>query len=327
MVSFAAGMMDATISAGTIFIIAALGEIIAERAGILNLGMEGMMLVGALSGYVTTVITGNPWLGLVVAIIGGIAMSAIHAFLCISLKSDQVISGVMLTLLGTGLTTYFGTGWTQHSIDGIQKATIPVLGPYLLEIPLIGPAVFNNPPTDYLAFLLVPAVWYLLFRTNLGLELMSVGEDPETADTMGVSVFRLRYLAVLIGGALAGLAGGHLSLAYSQIWTAGLTSGRGWIVVALVIFARWRPLYAVAGAYLFGMLEALQIRSQSLTLTIQGAPEIVNEVIKFFTHPEIMSTYPYFITVAILAITVARSERGASAVPSALLQSYSREMD
>ena len=327
MVSFAAGMIDATVSAGTIFIIAALGEIIAERAGILNLGMEGMMLVGALTGYVTTVITGNPWLGLVVAVIGGIAMSAIHAFLVISLKSDQVISGVMLTLLGTGLTTYFGVEWTQYSIDGIQNATIPVIGPYLLEIPILGRALFRNPPTDYIAFLLVPTVWYLLFRTNLGLELMSVGEDPETADTMGVSVFRLRYLAVLIGGALAGLAGGHLSLAYSQIWTAGLTAGRGWIVVALVIFARWRPLYAVAGAYLFGMLEALQIRVQALTLTIEGAPEIINTIIKFFSHPEIMSTYPYFITVAILAITVARSERGASAVPSALLQSYSREMD
>lgn len=327
MVSFVAGMVDATISAGTIFIIAALGEIIAERAGILNLGMEGMMLVGALSGYAATVITGNPYLGLLVAVIGGILMSAIHAFLCISLKSDQVISGVMLTLLGTGLTTYFGSEWTQYSIQGIQKQTIPVIGPYLLQIPIIGPAVFRNPPTDYLAFLLIPAVWYLLFRTNLGLELISVGEDPETADTMGVSVFRLRYLAVLIGGALAGLAGGHLSLAYSQIWTGGLTAGRGWIVVALVIFARWRPLYAVAGAYLFGMLEALQIRIQSLTLTIQGAPEIVNEVIKFITHPEIMSTYPYFITVAILAITIARSEQGESAVPSALLQSYSREID
>lgn len=327
MVSFVAGMVDATISAGTIFIIAALGEIIAERAGILNLGMEGMMLVGALSGYATTVVTGNPWFGLLVAIFGGILMSAIHAFLCISLKSDQVISGVMLTLLGTGLTTYFGSQWTQYSINGIKKQTIPFIGEYLLQIPIIGPAVFRNPPTDYLAFLLIPAVWYLLFRTNLGLELISVGEDPETADTMGVSVFRLRYLAVLTGGALAGLAGGHLSLAYSQIWTGGLTAGRGWIVVALVIFARWRPLYAVAGAYLFGMLEALQIRIQSLTLTIDGGPVIVNEVIKFVTHPEIMSTYPYFITVAILAITVARSEQGESAVPSALLKSYSREID
>lgn len=327
MVSFAAGLIGATVSAGTIYIIGALGEIIAERAGILNLGMEGMMLVGALAGYVTAVITGNPWLGLIVAIIAGMAMSAIHAFLCISLKSDQVISGVMLTLLGTGLTSYFGVRWTQYSIDGIQKRTIPFIGDYLLQIPLIGEALFRNPPTDYIAFILIPMVWYLLFRTNLGLELIAVGEDPETADTMGVSVFRLRYLAVIIGGALAGLAGGHLSLAYSQIWTGGLTAGRGWIVVALVIFARWRPLYTVAGAYLFGMLEALQIRIQSLTLTIEGGPEILNSVISFVFHPEIMSTYPYFITVLILAITVARSETGASAVPSALLKSYSREMD
>jgi ABC-type uncharacterized transport system permease subunit len=321
--AFLTNLLDATISAGTIFIIGALGEIIAERAGILNLGMEGMMLVGALTGYITTVVTGSPWLGLVVAIIGGILMSLIHAFLTITLKSDQVISGVMLTLLGTGLTTYFGAAWTGRSIDGISAVSIPVLN----EIPVLGQAFFINPPTDYLAFLLVPAVWYLLNRTNLGLEIISVGEDPETADTMGVSVFRLRYLAVLVGGALAGLAGAHLSLAYTGIWTGNLTAGRGWIVVALVIFARWSPIYAVAGAYLFGMLEALQIRIQGLELVFDVLPDFANELIAFFASPQIMATYPYFITVIVLAVTVAQSKQGASAVPSALLQSYSREMD
>jgi len=323
MAGFLTNLLDATISAGTIFIIGALGEIIAERAGILNLGMEGMMLVGALTGYMTTVVTGNPWIGLGVAIVGGMLMSLIHAFLTITLKSDQVISGVMLTLLGTGLTTYFGARWTGRSIDGMKDISIPVLE----QIPILGSAFFTNPATDYMAFLLVPSVWYLLNRTNLGLELISVGEDPETADTMGVSVFRLRYLAVLIGGALAGLAGAHLSLAFTGIWTGGLTAGRGWIVVALVIFARWSPIYAVAGAYLFGMLEALQIRIQGLELVFDVLPNVVNEAIAFFASPQIMATYPYFITVIVLAITVARSREGASAVPSALLQSYSREMD
>ncbi|MFB6149062.1 MAG: ABC transporter permease, partial [Halobacteriales archaeon] len=268
-------------------------------------------------------VTGNPWIGLLVAIVCGMLMSLIHAFLTITLKSDQVISGVMLTLLGTGLTTYFGASWTGRSIDGIKDLAIPVL----VEIPVLGQAFFINPPTDYIAFLLVPAVWYLLNRTNLGLEIISVGEDPETADTMGVSVFRLRYLAVLVGGALAGLAGAHLSLAYAGIWTGGLTAGRGWIVVALVIFARWSPLYAVVGAYLFGMLEALQIRIQALDLVFEALPPVINEVIGFFASPQIMATYPYFITVIVLAVTVAQSKQGASAVPSALLQSYSREMD
>lgn len=323
MADFLTNLLDATISAGTIFIIASLGEIIAERAGILNLGMEGMMLVGALTGYIATVITGNVWIGLVVAIIGGILMSLLHAFLTITLKSDQVISGVMLTLLGTGLTTYFGSQWSGKSIEGIGDLSIP----FLAQIPVLGQAFFTNPPTDYMAFALIPAVWYLLNRTNLGLEIISVGEDPETADTMGVSVFRLRYLAVLIGGALAGLAGAHLSLAYAGIWTGELTAGRGWIVVALVIFARWNPLYAVAGAYLFGMLEALQIRIQGLSLTFDVLPNVVNEAIAFFASPQIMATYPYFITVIVLSITVAQSREGASAVPSALLQSYSREMD
>lgn len=323
MAAFLTNLLDATISAGTIYIIASLGEIIAERAGILNLGMEGMMLVGALTGYITTVITGNVWIGLGVAIIGGILMSLIHAFLTISLKSDQVISGVMLTLLGTGLTTYFGASWSGKSIDGLKDVSIPLLE----NLPVLGSAFFTNPPTDYIAFALVPAVWYLLNRTNLGLEIISVGEDPETADTMGVSVFRLRYLAVLIGGALAGLAGAHLSLSFAGIWTGQLTAGRGWIVVALVIFARWSPIYAVAGAYLFGMLEALQIRIQGLDLYFEFLPGFANGAIEFFSSPQIMATYPYFITVLVLAITVARSRSGASAVPSALLQSYSREMD
>lgn len=321
--AFLTNLLDATISAGTIFIIAALGEIIAERAGILNLGMEGMMLVGALTGYMTAVITESMWLGLGVAVIGGIVMASIHAFLTITLKSDQVISGVMLTLLGTGITTYFGAAWTGRSIRGMRDVSIPVLN----EIPILGQAFFTNPATDYLAFVLVPLVWYLLNRTNLGLEIISVGEDPETADTMGVSVFRLRYLAVLIGGALAGLAGAHLSIAYAGIWTGEITAGRGWIVVALVIFARWSPIYAVAGAYLFGMLEALQIRIQGLSLVFDVLPPFANDLIAFFASPQIMATYPYFITVIVLAVTVAQSKQGASAVPSALLQSYSREMD
>jgi simple sugar transport system permease protein len=330
MVSFIAGLLDATVRASTVLILASLGEIIAERAGVLNLGVEGMMLVGALSGFVVTVITGNPWLGLLVGIILGIAMAAIHAFLTISLKSDQVISGIMLTLLGIGLTTFFGQQWVEHSIEGFQQVTIPIIGPFLVGIPVIGPALFLSTPTDYVALALVPVTWYFLFRTNLGLEITAVGDDPETADTMGVNVFRMRYLCVLLGGAFAGAAGAHLSLAFAQLWVPGMVAGRGWIAVALVIFAQWRPERALVGAYLFGLLDALKLRSQALNLQVgTGFPaaDAINAASGFLFHPTIMATYPYIATIAVLAFTVRKAGRKQLGVPGALLQAYSRETD
>jgi len=329
MVSFLAGLLDATVRASTVLILASLGEIIAERAGVLNLGVEGMMLAGALSGFVTTVITGNPWLGLLVGILFGIALSAIHAFLTISLKSDQVISGIMLTLLGIGLTTFFGQQWVEHSIEGFSQVTIPIIGPFLIDIPVIGPALFLSTPIDYIAIALIPLTWYFLFRTNLGLEITAVGDDPETADTMGVNVFRIRYLCVLLGGAFAGAAGAHLSLAFAQLWVPGMVAGRGWIAVALVIFAQWRPERALVGAYLFGLLDALKLRSQALNLQVGAgfpAADAVNAVSSFLFHPTIMATYPYIATIAVLAITV-RKGREQLGVPGALLQAYSRETD
>ena len=330
MVSFLAGLLEATVRASTVLILASLGEIIAERGGVLNLGVEGMMLGGALSGFVVTVLTGNPWLGLAVGVLVGIAMSAIHAFLTISLKSDQVISGIMLTLLGIGLTTFFGQQWVERRIDGFREVTFPVVGQYLVDVPLIGEALFRATPTDYIALALVPLTWYFLFRTNLGLEITAVGDDPETADTMGVNVFRIRYLCVLLGGAFAGAAGAHLSLAFAQLWVPGMVAGRGWIAVALVIFAQWRPERALVGAYLFGLLDALQLRSQGLDLTVGAgfpAADAVNAVSNFVFHPTIMSTYPYIATIAVLAFTVRKAGRTQLGVPGALLQAYSRETD
>jgi simple sugar transport system permease protein len=330
MAGLLAGLANATVNASTVLILAGLGELISERAGVLNLGVEGIMLVGALTGFVTTVITGNYWLGLGIAIFAGGLMSLIHAFLCISLNSDQAVSGIMLTLLGTGLTTYFGNSYSGNSIAGFPERTLPVIGEYLLEIPIVGPAVFQSTVTDYVALLLVPIVWLFLFRTNIGLELISVGEDPETADTMGVDVYKMRYLAVIIGGALAGAAGAHLSLAFNQIWSAGMTAGRGWIAVALVIFARWQPGRILLGAYLFGLFNALQLYSQALDLTLgAGTPlaGLLNPVINFVMNPTIMSTYPYIATLLVLVITVVRAENRELAEPSALVQSYSREAD
>jgi simple sugar transport system permease protein len=330
MAGLLAGLANATVNASTVLILAGLGELISERAGVLNLGVEGIMLVGALTGFITTVTTGSPWLGLGVAILAGGLMSLIHAFLCISLNSDQAVSGIMLTLLGTGLTTYFGNSYSGASVPGFPERTIPVVGDALLQIPIVGPAVFQSTVTDYVALLLVPVVWLFLFRTNIGLELVSVGEDPETADTMGVNVFRMRYLAVIVGGMMAGAAGAHLSLAFNKIWSSGMTAGSGWIAVALVIFARWRPERILVGAYLFGLFNALQLYSQALDFSLSAGTPLagtLNPVIEFVMNPTIMSTYPYLATLLVLAITVIRAENRELAQPSALVQSYSRETD
>jgi len=330
MAGFLNSLVDAMVTASTVLILAGLGELISERAGVLNLGVEGMMIAGAFLGFITTVVTGNYWIGFAVGTLAGAALSLIHAFLCISLKADQTISGVMLTMLGIGLTTYFGQGWVSESITGIPQMTFPVVGQYLTEIPVIGPALFRSTPTDFLALFMVPIVWAFLYRTNLGLELISVGEDPETADTMGVDVFKMRYIAVIIGGAFAGAAGAHLSLAYVQLWSPSMTVGRGWIAVALVIFAQWKPIRILIGAYLFALFDVLQLRSQALELTLPtSAPlaEILNPIISFLLHPTIMSTYPYLATLIVLTFTVVHRTDIGSAQPAALVQSYSRESD
>ncbi|MEF8851722.1 MAG: ABC transporter permease [Haloarculaceae archaeon] len=330
MPGFLAGLLDATVRAGTPLLLAALGEIISERGGVLNLGVEGMMLVGALSGFATTVVTGSPWLGFAVGTLAGAAFATVHAVLCISLKADQVISGVMLTLLGTGLTTYFGQPWVSRTIDGFDTVAVPVVGEALVGVPVVGPALFENTPPDYLAVALVPAVAYFLFRTNLGLEVAAVGEDPEAADTMGVPVFAVRYLCVILGGAFAGAAGAHLSLAFSKLWTTGMVAGRGWIAIALVIFAQWRPWRALVGAYLFGGIEALVLRSQGLDLVVgSGVPlaDVINPAVAVLTNPQVMAMYPYLATVVVLVATTRSSLDERVGAPAALLDNYSRELE
>jgi len=330
MAGFVAGVFDATVTASTVLILAGLGELISERAGVLNLGVEGIMLVGALTGVIATAITGNYWIGFIVAVLCGMLLSLVHAFLCITLKSDQAVSGIMLTLLGTGLTTYFGNDWASTRISGFPQRKIPIVGDLLIEIPIAGPALFRSTATDYMALLLVPLVYLFLYRTNLGLELISVGEDPETADTMGVDVFKMRYLAVVVGGAFAGAAGAHLSLGVIQLWSPEMTAGRGWIAVALVIFAQWRPERILVGAYLFGLFDALQLYSQGLDLTLSASTPLagtLNPVLNFVFNPQIMATYPYLATLIVLFLTVARSENSHLAEPSGLVQPYSRETD
>ncbi|NHN41844.1 ABC transporter permease [Halorubellus sp. JP-L1] len=328
MAPFATTVLDATIAAATPLLLGALGELINERAGILNLGMEGMMLVGALTGFAVTNVTGNPYLGLLAGAGAGLAFSLIHAVLTVSFKASQVVSGIMLSLLGIGLTDYFGAAWTAKSITGFNDVIVPVIGPVLVQVPVIGPVLFRNTVPEYIAIAFVPLVWYFLHHTNIGHEIISVGEDPATADTMGVSVVRTRYLAILLGGALAGAAGATLSLAVLKLWVGDMVAGRGWIIVALVIFAQWRSVRILLGAYLFGVLSVLQIRSQAFQFSgIDILGINLDPVLGVITNPSILATAPYVATILVLIFVSRGATRESLGAPAAFLQPYVRESE
>jgi len=321
--SLFAATLESTVRLATPLLLAAMGELIAERSGVLNLGVEGMMLAGALGGFAAAILTGSIWIGFGVGILAGMALALVHAVLCISLKADQVISGIMLTLLGVGLTTYFGRGYVGQSIEGFQRIAIPGL----VEIPVLGTALFSITALDYLSLLLVPVVWYVLFRTNVGAEITAVGEDPETADTAGVPVFYIQYACVLIGGALAGAAGAQLSLAFTNFWGVEMTAGRGWIAVALVIFAQWRIIPLLGGAYFFATIDALSFRSSSVREYVVDTVGIgaLEPTFQFLLNPQVMNTYPYLLTIAVLWYVMRQGNRNELGAPSALLKSYDRE--
>jgi len=323
--SLIAGTLESTVRLATPLLLAAMGEVIAERSGVLNLGVEGMMLAGALTGFAAAVSTGSLWLGFAVGTAAGLLLALLHAVLCISLKADQVISGIMLTLLGIGLTTYFGRNWVGKDIDGFDQISIPLLS----ETPVVGQAFFNVTALDYLGLALVPVIWYFLSRTNIGAEITAVGEDPETADTAGVSVFRIQYACVLLGGALAGAAGAQLSLAFTNFWAVEMTAGRGWIAVALVIFAQWQIWRVLAGAYLFAAIDALSFRSGSVRDALLGISDtaVLESALEFLLNPQVMNTYPYIMTIVVLWYVMRKGNLNELGAPSALLDAYSRERD
>lgn len=321
MVGFLGSVIDLSIPITAAILFACLGEIVAERAGVLNLGVEGVMSVSALTGIAVSGLTGSYWLGFGVGIIAGAVLSLLLGVFCISMKSDPIITGVMVTLLGVALTTFFGQSWTGVDVPTFSPVTIPVL----VDLPVVGRALFNNDLPIYFAFLMVPVVWFFLFRTNLGMELIAVGDDPETADTMGIDVFKLKYFAVLICGVLAGAGGVLISLSFADAWTSGLINGRGWVAIALVIFARWRPVPALGGAFLFGLIFAAQFPMQgidpSALFPLGGT---LGPAYDFVFHPIIMSTYPFLFTIAVLALATASGTRGVS-MPQSLLSPYMRE--
>lgn len=300
--------LAAAIIAGTPILYAALGEILAERAGVLNLGVEGMMLVGAVTGFMVTARAANPWLGFIVAMLAAGGTAAIFAFLTITLRSNQVVTGLALTLFGTGLSGFLGKPYIGVPLPVSFKA---VAIPGLSQIPILGPILFRHDPLVYLTYILVPLLWYYLYHTRPGLNLRAVGENPGAADALGVNVFALRYLHVIIGGMLAGAGGAYLSLAYAPSWLEQMTAGRGWIAVALVIFAVWDPLRAVVGAYLFGGVD-------SLAYTLQAATKI--SIPSFF-----LKMLPYILTVMVLIIATRQTRIKHIGAPGALGTPYDRE--
>jgi general nucleoside transport system permease protein len=274
----------ATLVAGTPLVYAALGELVVERAGVLNMGVEGMMVTGAISAFAVAMATGSLALGIIVAMAAAMALSLLFAVLAISFRANQVAVGLALTIFGTSLGSYIGKSYVGMAL---VIPPSPLAGLFA-QIPLLG----QLHPLVWLSWILFGATWYFLYRTKAGLVLRAVGESPSSAHAIGYPVIRIRYLAALFGGALAGIAGAYVSLVYTALWTEGLIAGRGWIAVALVVFATWRPGRCIAGAYLFGGATMAQLFAQSAGV---GLP------------PELMSALPYIATIIVLAL-ISRNE-------------------
>jgi ABC-type uncharacterized transport system permease subunit len=312
-------ILHAGVASGTVLLFATIGEIFAERSGVLNLGVEGMMLMGAMSAFSVSVYTGNPWLGLVVAMVVAGLLGLLHGVACIHLQADQVVSGLTITFLGAGLSLVLGEGLSKAGAISL----LPVFSIPILEmIPILGPILFTDQSVlVYIGYLFFPAAWFYINRTRQGLHLRAVGEYPAAADALGVNVYALRYLYVCAGGMLAGLGGATISLAISPGWFSELTtSGQGWIAIGLVIFAQWDPLRAAGGAYAFGALRRLILDLQGPT-TLMGFrnPFFYNPYLGFF-----LQMLPYAFTIVILVIGSREAMRKRLGAPAALGVPYVR---
>ncbi len=295
--------LQRTMIAGTPLLLATTGEIICERSGILNLGVEGVMAVGAVVAFIVTFTTGQPWLGVLAAVAAGMTISVIHAFASITLQANQVVSGLALTMLGLGLSGMLGKPYVGKPLT-IKMDDLAI--PYLSDIPYIGKIFFLQSPFFYLAIFLAFAAWFLLERTLLGIQIRSTGENPQATETQGVNVFRIRYLCVLIGGGFSALAGAHLSISYSKSWIEGMTAGRGWIAIALTIFALWNPGRAIWAAFLFGGIFVVQYLMQPLGIS-----------------PNFLSMLPYIATLLILLLISLKDPKKLNA-PAMLAAPYNR---
>ena len=287
------------IAASTPLLLAASGELVVERSGVLNLGVEGMMIVGAACGFAGAYMSGSTVVGALCGILAGAALAAIFGILTLGLAVNQVATGLALTILGVGLSGLIGKGFVGEKIVLVQHLNLP----FLTDLPVVGRILFGEDPFVYVSIALIIGIWLFLYRTRAGLVLRAVGDNHASAHALGYPVLKIRMLAVLFGGACAGLGGAFLPLAYTPFFIPGMTAGRGWIALALVVFASWRPLRLVGGAYLFGAVSILQLHTQALGL---GVP------------PQLMSALPYLATVIVLVLISRTRGTAGSAAPACL---------
>ncbi|NBX89304.1 MAG: ABC transporter permease, partial [Betaproteobacteria bacterium] len=276
-------LVAATLNAGTVLALAALGLLINEKAGIVNLGAEGMMLCAAIAGFATVVHTGSDLLGFAAGMAAGALLAGIFGLLVIGLGTNQYATGLAISLFGVGFSAFAGISYVQEKLPARPHFEIP----FLSDIPWLGPALFKQHPLVYGVVAFVLALMWFLYRTRTGLVLRSVGESPESAHALGYSVRRIRFVAVLVGGALCGLSGAYISVVYTPLWVEGMVAGKGWIALALTTFATWRPARILLGAYLFGGVTMLQFHLQGLGVQVSS---------------QLLTALPYVATIVVLAL-------------------------
>ncbi|SVB21781.1 uncharacterized protein METZ01_LOCUS174635 [marine metagenome] len=299
-------LLIATVEMGTPLLLATLGGVISERAGVINLGMEGLMLVGALTAFVVMLHTNSALVAVCAAALAGGLVTMLHGLVCIMLRANQIASGLALTLFGTGISGLFGSNLVGKTFKPIEDIPIPLLN----QIPVLGTVFFNQDMLVYFSYFSVLITWWVLFHTRLGLNIRSMGEAPEVCDTLGLSVLAYRFWCLVAGGGMIGIGGAYFSIALNPYWVDFITAGRGWIAIALVIFALWPPLKAMAGAYLFGLALALELRLQTLGLNVS---------------PYLLKMMPYMLTIFVLTgVTIKNSRRDIRVMPASLGEVFFR---
>ncbi len=299
-------VLTAAIRAGTPLLFATIGEIFVERSGVLNLGLEGLMLIGAFSGFVVAHLTNSLFLAVLFSMLAGGVFALLFAFLTVTMRVNQVVSGLALTMLGMGISGFYGQSFIGKTAPQFSSLSIPGLA----QIPYIGEIFFRHDILVYISYILVFLSWFFIFKTKWGMNLRAVGESPKTADSMGINVFATRYIYIVIGGMLTSLGGAYLSLAYTSMWIERMTAGRGWIAVALVIFSSWDPIKAMFASYLFGGVASLQPRIQAGGTTISA---------------HLLMMLPYLLTLIILSFTSGEAIKKKIGAPTSLMVPYSRE--
>ncbi|WP_136661569.1 ABC transporter permease [Nitratireductor sp. XY-223] len=293
----------ATIVAATPLVFAALGELVVEKSGVLNLGIEGMMLVGAAFGVWAHFAGLSMPVALLTAVLSGAVVSLLFGVLALTFMTNQYAAGLALAIFGTGVSAFVGRGFGSTPVEAIQPLHFPVLS----DIPVIGPMLFQFDPLVYFSFVMFALVTWFLYRTKAGLALRAIGESPDSAHAIGYPVIKIRYLAVMFGGAMAGLGGAYLSLVYTPLWVENMTAGRGWISLALVVFAAWRPLRVMIGAWLFGGMTILQLQGQAMGVSVPS---------------EVLSALPYLATIVVLVLISQNRKAMALDFPVSLAQPF-----